>query len=545
MLQLRPITEIAYALRIPESALEPYGHHKAKIDTSKLNDKTLSGKLVLVTAITPNKAGIGKTVNTIGLSMALNRLGKKAIAVLREPSLGPCFGMKGGAAGGGASQVEPAVDINLHFNGDFHAITSAHNMLAALLDNHLYQNRHIGRWKEVYWKRVLDVNDRSLRHMLSGLGGTAHGVPAETGFDITPASEIMALLCLADGAEDLLHRINRIILGKDQNGNMVSVGELGFGPAIAILLKDAIKPNLAQTSEGTPAIIHGGPFANIAHGCNSLQATRLALQLGEIAVTEAGFGSDLGGEKFFDIKCRIGGLKPAAAVLVCSLQALKLHGGATEITMKEINAMALEQGMLNLERHLANLSAFGVPVVVAINRFPWDTEPELQWVQEWCAARKVQVAVTECFARGGAGSESLGQLVLETMARTEITAPNWVYQPEDSLEQKVSSIVRRVYGGAGAAFSEAAKKKIKELEQAGYGHLPVCIAKTQYSFSADPKVGTAAAGFTLPVREVVLNAGAGFVVCIAGDIMRMPGLPKVPQALNMRLDEDGTVHGVG
>jgi formate--tetrahydrofolate ligase len=441
--------------------------------------------------------------------------------------------------------VEPSVDINLHFNGDFHAITSAHNMLTALLDNHLYQNRHLGRWKEVYWKRVLDVNDRSLRHIMSGLGGSTHGVPAETGFDITPASEIMALLCLAEDASDLLHRINRIVLGKDAEGRMVTVADLGFGPAIAILLKDAIKPNLAQTSEGTPAIIHGGPFANIAHGCNSLLATRLALQLGGIAVTEAGFGSDLGGEKFFDIKCRIGGLMPAAAVLVCSLQALKLHGGATESTMKEANATALEAGMLNLERHLANLLGFGVPVVVAINRFPWDTEAELAWVQQWCHARNVAVAVTSCFAEGGAGSETLGRSVLELLSQGTIPTPQWAYEPDDLLEQKVQRIVQRVYGGAEAVFSEAAKKNLRELEAAGYGRLPVCIAKTQYSFTANPKDGTAASGFTLPVREVVLNAGAGFVVCIAGDIMRMPGLPKIPQALNMRLDEDGTVHGVG
>jgi formate--tetrahydrofolate ligase len=545
MHDLRPISEIAADLGIPASALEPYGHYKAKINPSLIGDKTNSGKLILVTAITPNKAGIGKTVNTIGLAMALNKLGKKAIAVLREPSLGPCFGMKGGAAGGGASQVEPAVDINLHFNGDFHAITSAHNMLTALLDNHLYQNRHLGRWKEVYWKRVLDVNDRSLRHMMSGLGGSAHGVPAETGFDITPASEIMALLCLAENSTDLLQRINRIVLGKDADGRMVTVSDLGFGPAIAILLKDAIKPNLAQTSEGTPAIIHGGPFANIAHGCNSLLATRLALQLGEIVVTEAGFGSDLGGEKFFDIKCRIGRLNPSAAVLVCSLQALKLHGGASESTMKEANTAALEAGMLNLERHLSNLNSFGVPVVVAINRFPWDTEAELLWVQQWCHARKVSVAVTSCFAEGGAGSESLGHSVLEVLARGAVQAPKWVYEPEDALEQKVQRIVQRVYGGAEAVFSEAARKNIRELEAAGFGHLPVCIAKTQYSFTANPKEGTAVSGFTLPVREVVLNAGAGFVVCIAGDIMRMPGLPKIPQALNMRLDEDGTVHGVG
>ncbi len=545
MNRLRPIVQVAADLGIPDSALEPFGHYKAKIDSARFSDVTPSGALVLVTAITPNKAGIGKTVNTIGLSMALNRLGKKAIAVLREPSLGPCFGMKGGAAGGGASQVEPSVDINLHFNGDFHAITSAHNMLAALLDNHLYQNRHTGRWKEVYWKRVLDVNDRSLRHVLSGLGGTAHGVPAETGFDITPASEIMALLCLAEGAEDLLARINRIILGKDQHGMLVSVSDLGFGPAIAILLKDAIKPNLAQTSEGTPAIIHGGPFANIAHGCNSLEATKLALKLGEFAVTEAGFGSDLGGEKFFDIKCRIGGLKPAAAALVCSLQALKLHGGASEATMKEADAGALEQGMVNLERHLENLRSFGVPVVVAINRFPWDTEPELDWVQHWCAERKVRVAVTECFARGGAGSEDLGRLVLEAIGASQIAEPRWVYSLKAPLAEKVQQIVQRVYGGAAASFSDAAKKKIKELEQSGFGDLPVCIAKTQYSFSAEPQGGAAASGFTLPVREVLLNAGAGFVVCVAGDIMRMPGLPKVPQALHMRLDDDGTVHGVG
>jgi len=544
MQPLRPISEIAADLGIPASALEPYGHHKAKINPSLINDKTNSGKLVLVTAITPNKAGIGKTVNTIGLSMALNRLGKKAIAVLREPSLGPCFGMKGGAAGGGASQVEPSVDINLHFNGDFHAITSAHNMLAALLDNHLYQNRHVGRWKEVYWKRVLDVNDRSLRHIMSGLGGSTHGVPAETGFDITPASEIMALLCLADGPEDLLNRINRIVLGKDQNGNMVSAGDLGFGPAIAILLKDAIKPNLSQTSEGTPAIIHGGPFANIAHGCNSLLATRLALQLGEFAVTEAGFGSDLGGEKFFDIKCRIGGLKPAAAVLVCSLQALKLHGGASESTMKEANATALKAGIVNLERHLHNLRAFGVPVVVAINRFPWDELAELTLLESWCHEQSVAVAVSECFAKGGAGSEAVAQKVLELIAESGTQNLSWVYNDEDSIGQKVEKIVQRVYGGQGVSFSETAKKKIKELEQSGFGNLPVCIAKTQYSFSADATGGAAASGFTLPVREVVLNAGAGFIVCIAGDIMRMPGLPKVPQALNMRI-ENGAIIGVG
>jgi formate--tetrahydrofolate ligase len=541
---LRPISEIAADLGIPASALEPYGHYKAKIEPSLIGDKTNSGKLVLVTAITPNKAGIGKTVNTIGLSMALNRLGKKAIAVLREPSLGPCFGMKGGAAGGGAAQVEPSVDINLHFNGDFHAITSAHNMLAALLDNYLYQNRLQGRWKEVYWKRVLDVNDRSLRHMISGLGGSVHGVPAETGFDITPASEIMALLCLAADEADLLARINRIILGKDQNGVLVSAGDLGFGSAIAILLKDAIKPNLAQTSEGTPAIIHGGPFANIAHGCNSLRATKLALQLGEFAVTEAGFGSDLGGEKFFDIKCRIGGLKPAAAVLVCSLQALKLHGGASESTMKEANASALKAGIVNLERHLHNLRAFGVPVVVAINRFPWDELAELTLLESWCHEQSVAVAISECFAKGGAGSEAVAQKVLELIAESGIQNISWVYNDEDSIGQKVEKIVQRVYGGQGVSFSETAKKKIKELEQSGFGNLPVCLAKTQYSFSADATGGAAATGFTLPVREVVLNAGAGFIVCIAGDIMRMPGLPKVPQALNMRI-ENGEIIGVG
>lgn len=539
---LKPILQVAEEFGIAAAAVEPYGRFKAKINPAAVEGDR-KGKLIMVTAITPNKAGIGKTVNTIGLSMGINRHGKKAVAVLREPSLGPCFGMKGGAAGGGNSRLEPSVDINLHFNGDFHAITSANNILAALLENHLYHTRAAGQWKAVYWKRVLDVNDRSLRHVITGLGGTSHGVPREAGFDITPASEIMALLCLATDYNDLLTRINRIVLGKDQTGKEVTVGDLQFGDAIAVLLKDAIHPNLVQTCEGTPALIHGGPFANIAHGCNSLIATQLGLRLAEYAVTEAGFGSDLGAEKFYDIKCRIGGLKPSVSVLMCSLQALKLHGGASEAEMQKPDAAALARGMENLSRHLDILSQFGPPVAVGINCFPWDTQEELDYVRNWVIERGFAAEVTRCFADGGAGSFDLAAQVIRLAEAAEAQTPNFTYTAEMRITEKVDAIVKKIYKGRKAVFSDSALKKAAEIEKAGLGHLPVCIAKTQYSFSADTSLGPVPTDFDLPVREVVLNAGAGFIVAIAGEIMRMPGLPKVPQAVNIRM-ENGVVYGV-
>ena len=539
---LKPIGDIATRLNIATDDLIPYGRTKAKIPLKYLNSGK-KGKLIMVTAITPNKAGVGKTVTSVGLSLGLNHIGKNAMVALREPSLGPCFGMKGGAAGGGYSQVLPMEDINLHFTGDFHAITSANNMIAALVDNYRYWNKTgENALTQILWKRVLDVNDRMLRHMVSGLHGSTNGIPTETGFDITPASEIMALLCLSENLEDLERRIDRIVVGY-AGKKPVTVGDLGFGPSIVVLLRDAIMPNLVQTTEHTPAIIHGGPFANIAHGCNSVIATKTALNLADYVVTESGFGSDLGAEKFFDIKCRMAGLEPAATVIVASLQAIKLHGGATEKTMRDVNGDALKTGLQNVKHHINNVQAFGQNAVVSINKYGWDTEDEMNYLIDWCKDQGVRVAVNECFVKGGAGAAQLAETVADVVDNNPSGPLNHAYELTDSIDTKIEKVVKRVYGGSGIKLSGTAQTKLKKFEELGWGNLPICIAKTQYSFSDDISMGPLAKDFTLRVEDLVINAGAGFVVAIAGDIMRMPGLPKEPQALHIKL-VNGEIDGL-
>ncbi|MBL7812445.1 MAG: formate--tetrahydrofolate ligase [Bacteroidetes bacterium] len=542
---LKPIHEIGTNLGIQSDDLIPYGRTKAKVPLNYLNpDKMKQSNLILVTAITPNKAGVGKTVTSVGLSLGLNHIGKKAIVALREPSLGPCFGMKGGAAGGGYAQVLPMEDINLHFTGDFHAITSANNMIAALLDNYQYNNKNTDKaLATVLWRRVLDVNDRSLRNIVSGLGGASNGIPTEAGFDITPASEIMALLCLSENLEDLERRIDNIVLGYRTDKTPFTVKDLGIGPAIAVLLKDAILPNLVQTTENTPAIIHGGPFANIAHGCNSVIATKMAMSLADYVVTESGFGSDLGAEKFLDIKCRVAGLQPKCTVVVASLQAIKLHGGATEKTMRDANMDALKAGLKNVERHLANVSKFSQSVVLSINKYGFDTQEELDFLQKWCAEKNVKSAINECFVSGGAGAAALAQAVVDTIAASPSGTINHAYELEDSIPAKIEKVVKRVYGGDGVKFSSKAEGKLARFIANGWDKLPVCIAKTQYSFSDDIGKGNTPDGFIVTVQDLVINAGAGFVVAVAGDIMRMPGLPKDPQANRIKLI-DGQIDGL-
>ena len=529
---LKPIGEIADMLGIGREVIEPYGKYVAKVPESLIDEqKVREHKLILVTAITPTKAGIGKTTVSVGLALGMNRIGKKAVVALREPSLGPCFGMKGGAAGGGYAQVLSMDKINLHFTGDFHAVTTAHNMIAALMDNYIYQHRDEGfALKEVLWKRVLDVNDRNLRYIVTGLGAKSNGVTMESCFDITPASEIMAILCLAQDEADLRRRIDNILLGTTMDGRPFRVKDMGVTGAICVLLQDALHPNLVQTTENTPAIVHGGPFANIAHGCNSVLATRLALTFGDYVITEAGFGADLGAEKFYDIKCRKSGLQPALTVLVATTQGLKMHGGVPVDKIKEPNADGLREGMKNLDKHISNLQGYGQTVVVCFNRFATDTDEEINLCRQHCAEMGVGFAVNNAFNEGGSGAEELARLVVQTIDEKPSKPLSLAYADDESVEAKAEAVARKVYGADGVTFSPVARKMIQKIEEMGIAHYPICIAKTQYSFSADQKAYGVPTGFTINVRDIVINCGAEMLVLIAGDIMRMPGLPKSPQA---------------
>jgi formate--tetrahydrofolate ligase len=544
--KLKNIREVAAQVGFPEDEVFNYGKHVAKIPYKLINDKKVGkSHLILVTAITATKAGVGKTTVSIGLGMGLNHIGKRAIIALREPSLGPCFGMKGGATGGGYTQVLPSEDINLHFTGDFHAVTSANNLIAALLDNYLYHNRskQVGL-KKVMWRRVLDINDRSLRNIVSGLGGSVNGIPTETGFDITPASEIMAILCLARNIDDLYARIGRIVLGVRYDDTPFTVEDLGVTGAIVALLKDAINPNLVQTTEHHPVIVHGGPFANIAHGCNSVIATRMAMSWADYTVTEAGFGADLGAEKFFDIKCRQAGLKPDLTVLVASTLALKMHGGVDEKEIKLPNVEGLKRGFANLDRHVANLQKFGQTVLVCFNRFASDTDEEIALVMEHCAEMGVRCVINNAYMEGSAGAAELAQAAVDLIENQPSAPLNYAYDLEDSIMTKVEKVAKKIYGAGSVEFSLKAQKEIALIEKWGMGKLPICIAKTQYSFSGDAKLYGSVEGFTLKIKDIELNAGSGFVVVLAGDIMRMPGLSKTPQAVNIRLAEDGNVEGL-
>ena len=544
--KLQDIREIAAKVGFPEDEVFNYGKHIAKIPYKLIDGKKVKNShLILVTAITATKAGVGKTTVSIGLGMGLNRIGKRAMIALREPSLGPCFGMKGGATGGGYTQVLPSEDINLHFTGDFHAVTSANNLIAALLDNYLYHNRskQVGL-KKVMWRRVLDINDRSLRNIVSGLGGSVNGIPTETGFDITPASEIMAILCLARNIDDLYARIGRIVLGVRYDDTPFTVEDLGVTGAIVALLKDAINPNLVQTTEHHPVIIHGGPFANIAHGCNSVIATRMAMSWSDYTVTEAGFGADLGAEKFFDIKCRQAGLKPDLTVLVASTLALKMHGGVDEKEIKLPNAEGLKKGFANLDRHIANLQKFGQTVLVCFNRFASDTEEEIAMVMAHCADKGVRCVINNAYVEGSEGAVELAEAAVDLIENQPSAPLNYAYDLEDSIKEKIEKVAKKIYGAGSVEFSLKAQKEIALLEKWGMGNLPVCIAKTQYSFSGDAKLYGSVEGFTLKIKDIELNAGSGFVVVLAGDIMRMPGLSKTPQAVNIRLAEDGNVEGL-
>ncbi len=544
--KLKNIREIAAQVGFPEDEVFNYGKYIAKIPYKLIDSKKVAkSHLILVTAITATKAGVGKTTVSIGLGMGLNHIGKRAIIALREPSLGPCFGMKGGATGGGYTQVLPSEDINLHFTGDFHAVTSANNLIAALLDNYLYHNRskQVGL-KKVMWRRVLDMNDRSLRHIVSGLGGSANGMPTETGFDITPASEIMAILCLARNIDDLYARIGRIVLGVRYDDTPFTVEDLGVTGAVVSLLKDAINPNLVQTTEHHPVIVHGGPFANIAHGCNSVIATRMAMSWSDYTVTEAGFGADLGAEKFFDIKCRQAGLKPDLTVLVASTLAMKMHGGVAETEIKLPNAEGLKRGFANLDRHIANLQKFGQTVLVCFNRFASDTDEEIALVMEHCAELGVRCVINNAYMEGSAGAAELAEAAVELIENQPSAPLAYAYDLEDSIMTKIEKVAKNIYGAGSVEFSLKAQKEIALLEKWGMGKLPICIAKTQYSFSGDAKLYGSVEGFTLKIKDIELNAGSGFVVVLAGDIMRMPGLSKTPQAVNIRLAEDGNVEGL-
>lgn len=533
--KLNLIGDIARQINIPEDDLEPYGKYMAKVPYTLIDDeKVKKSNLILVTSITPTKTGNGKTTVSVGLALGMNRIGKKAIVALREPSLGPCFGMKGGAAGGGYAQVLPMEKINLHFTGDFHAITSANNMISALLDNYCYQHRDEGfALKEVLWRRVLDVNDRNLRNIITGLGGRTDGIVSESGFDITPASEIMAILCLAQDEDDLLRRIENILLGFTIEGKPFTVKDLGVAGAITAILHDAIHPNLVQTTENTPAFIHGGPFANIAHGCNSVMATKMAMTFGEYAITEGGFGADLGAEKFFDIKCRKAGISPKLTVLVATAQALKMHGGIDISSIKEPHIEGIKQGFANMDKHIHNLQSFGQTVVVCINRFPTDTDEELQLIQEHCQKLGVGCAINTAFVDGGKGAEALARLVVDTIAQKPSTPLKMLYDDNDSVEDKVRKIALQLYGARDVILKPAAKKMLSRIEELGCAHFPVCIAKTQYSFSEDAKAYGMPTNFDITIRDFVINKGAEMIVAIAGNIMRMPGLPKVPSAENI------------
>lgn len=544
-IELKPIVEVAKTVGLEGDDLELYGKYKAKIshDAIQRLSKNKDGKLILVTAITPTPAGEGKSTCSIGLTMGLNKIGKKSVVALREPSLGPVFGVKGGAAGGGYAQVVPMEDINLHFTGDLHAMTAANNLLSALIDNHLQQGNALNiDERRIVWKRVLDMNDRSLRNVVIGLGGKAAGVPREDHFMITVASEVMAALCLASGLEDLKARLARMIVAYNKEGNPVTAGDLNAQGAMAMLLSDAIKPNLVQTLEHTPALIHGGPFANIAHGCNSLIATKLGLKMSDYLVTEAGFGADLGAEKFFDIKCRLGGLKPDAVVIVATIRALKMHGGMDKKELKEENVEALKAGFANLARHIKNMKGFGLPVVVAINRFAFDTEAEIKALTELCNEHGVELSLADGWAKGGEGMKDLAEKVVK--AADEKNDFHYLYDTEASIPEKLNTIVKDYYGGAKVTITAAAKKQIKTLEKLGLDKMPICMAKTQFSFSDDKNAVGAPEGFEITVQNVRVSNGAGFVVCETGNIMVMPGLPKVPAAEKMDVDELGNMKGL-
>ena len=544
--KMQPISKIAETAHVDESYLEHYGKYKAKIDLSLLQDATKAdGKLILVTAITPTPAGEGKTTTTIGLADGLRRIGKDVTVALREPSLGPVFGIKGGAAGGGYAQVVPMEDINLHFTGDFHAIGAANNLLAAMLDNHIHQGNQLGiDTRRITWKRCVDMNDRQLRNVVNGLGGKVNGVPREDGFDITVASEIMAVLCLSTSLTDLKERLARIIVGYTYDNKPVTCGQLQAQGAMTALLKDAIKPNLVQSLEGTPAFVHGGPFANIAHGCNSVMATKMALKMGDYAVTEAGFGADLGAEKFLDIKCRMAGLTPSAVVVVATIRALKMHGGLAKNQLGEEDLVALEKGIPNLLRHVSNMkNVYGLPCVVAVNRFPTDTDKEVDCIIEKCKALGVNVVLSNVWAEGGAGGVELAE---EVVRLCEEETPNFQfsYTDEMSIEEKINALVQKVYGGNGVILTPKARKEMEQLEEMGFGKFPICVAKTQYSFSDDPTKLGAPENFDVTVRSMKVSAGAGFIVVLTGDIMTMPGLPKAPAAQRIDIDENGVITGL-
>lgn len=542
---LKNIAEVAAGLGIPEERLETYGKYMAKLPLDLIDEeKCAKSKLILVTAITPTKAGIGKTTVSIGLSLGLNRIGKKAVVALREPSLGPCFGMKGGAAGGGYAQVLPMEKINLHFTGDFHAITSAHNMISALLDNYIYQHRDEGfALKEVLWKRVLDINDRNLRTVVTGLGAKTNGVVMESGFDITPASEIMAILCLSKDEADLRRRIENILLGTTADGKPFTVKDLGVAGSICVLLKDALQPNLVQTTENTPAIVHGGPFANIAHGCNSVLATKMAMSLGDYVVTEAGFGADLGAEKFYNIKCRKAGLNPSLTVLVATTQGLKMHGGVPLDKIKEENMEGLKVGVRNLDKHIRNIQSFGQTVVVCFNRFATDTDEEIEFCRKHCETMGVGFAVNNAFCEGGSGAVELANLVVETIESKPSTPVVFTYPKNATIEEKARAVAFNLYGANELVFSTVAKRMLAKINDLGIADYPICIAKTQYSFSADKNAYGVPENFTFYVKDIVINTGAEFIVLIAGDILRMPGLPKSPQAERIDI-VDGEIVGL-
>lgn len=542
---MKKITGIAAGIGIPEEKIEQYGHYMAKIPVELTDEeKVKNSKLILVTAITATKAGIGKTTASIGLALGLNKIGKKAIVALREPSLGPCFGLKGGAAGGGYAQVLPMEKINLHFTGDFHAVTSTHNMIAALLDNYLYQHQSEGfALKEIVWKRVLDVNDRSLRNVVTGLGPRTNGLPQESGFDITPASEIMAILCLAKDLEDVKRRIGNITLGYTFDDKPFTVNDLGVAGAMAALMADAIKPNLVQTTEGSAAIVHGGPFANIAHGCNSIIATKEAMTFGDYVITEAGFGADLGAEKFLNIKCRKSGLCPKLTLLVATLQGLKMHGDIPLDKIKEPDAEGVRKGFANLDRHIRNLRNFGQTVMVCFNKFASDTEEEIRMVEEHCHELGVYFAVNDAYARGGEGAAELAAQVVDIIEKDPSGPLKFTYSDEESIEDKITAVARNIYDAGSVTFSAASRKKLAQIKQLGLSGYPVCIAKTQYSFSQDPKRYGAPSGFEFEIRDLVINTGAEMIVAIAGDIIRMPGLPKVPQAMNIDI-VNGQIDGL-
>lgn len=542
--RLKNIQDVGTSIGIPTEDIHNYGPYMAKVCAPDMNaEKIDKSNLILVTAITPTKTGVGKTTVSIGLALGLNKIGKKAIVVLREPSLGPVFGMKGGAAGGGYSQVLPMENINLHFTGDFHAITSAHNTISALLDNYIYRQNSNKIIKQVVWKRVLDVNDRNLRYVVTGLNGSTNGTTQESGFDITAASELMAILCLAENLEDLQRRIENILLAYTTDGEPFTVKDLGIAEAITVLLKDAINPNLVQTTENTPAFIHGGPFANIAHGCNSVLATKTAMSYGDYVITEAGFGADLGAEKFFNIKCRKSGLQPKATVIVATAQGLKMHGGVPVDKIKEENIEGITKGLENLQKHFDNLQGFGQTIVVAFNRFPTDTEQEIECIREYCRAKGVRFAVNEAFTQGGKGAVDLAEKLIDAVENNPSQPLRFTYEDKDSITEKIEKIALNTYGARDVVFGEKALKMLKKIENTPLERLPVCIAKTQYSFSADPKAYGVAKNFRFKVNDLVINRGAEFIVAIAGEMMRMPGLPKEPQAKNIKI-VNGQIEGL-